>query len=936
MEMTMKSRLPILFSTMIFVLGGLFFGRTLTTQAAPPTTCHATPDDGTTVFSGNNLSVIHQAITAAPVSGTVKIAGQCLGLPAGQPFIIDKSVTLAGGYTNDSWGSVSAEKETILDANQRGRVLNINSATVKLKNLTISGGQAAQGGGIFANSASLLIEATTIQNNRATTGNGGGIFARDSAVTVYSYSTIADNFALSGDGGGIFLDITAARGFGGGSGWISFGSVQNNVASNGGGIAVSGAALMRIDSSQIVDNQASGNGGGFYVVQPANARGFGGGSSWISFGSSWEGNSAANGGAAYLDDAEAITITNSTFMTNSATIDGGGIYLSDAAALTINGSQFVANRADGDGGGLYGNTFARAVWDIYLRAVDFSTNQATNGGALALRNPGGTTIEGTTFSDNRATADGGAAWIKYANFRPTDTSDPVPFTLIELAFVNNQAHNGGALAVDNSTSALAITVGGLTMTQNVATQHGGGIYAHSDGNAQMSWLLTTAGQRRTVPIYEGFNFRNNRANGNGGAVYSMVDGDSTSDWLMTSAGNRQSRAIGVLGAIVDNFASAGGGFFLEKANNGQQTVTLADLDIAQNSADYGAAIFNRGSIFSLDYSIVASNTVTQSGTFVNAAGVMSITQSVIKENTASVDAGAFLNVAGSLYIAQSLIQENSAKFNGGALANRSSDSMGSMSVAGTGLVNVVGSTFFRNASQNGAAFHNHRPLPIRRNATGDATIVVVNSTLAENVATAAGGAVWNNSGDGTARVEIVQSTIALNEANDGGGVFNDQSGSGSAEIYLANIINDNSKGDDCVNRAGSFTSNNHNADSDGSCSAAINGDFSIDRNTELVERTTLPGNHSLAVLPPQRESNVTGVGEVATCQGALVGGIDQLGYYRPTSSCDLGSVDTNGTNVPTAVTLRQNSTHSTDMLLLFTSLVILVGGTLVLKTRSRG
>ncbi len=971
----MNRRLPLLIA--VFMAGvGLIFGRTLTTHAANMMTCHATHDDGTTVFSSNNMIAVRQAVNAATADDTIKIAGQCVGVaphPA-QRLVVNKDLTLEGGYTNGDWSVPSPEtKETILDANQEGRVLAVNGATVKLKNLHITGGQANFGGGIIVSNGVLLVETTHIFDNQATAGDGGGIYAEDSRVVIYSYS-ILDNNQASGNGGGLYHNITGnvdgdftitvnhseiknnsaavggggvfaqepettTRGLGFTSGIFATSAVWNNnqTQGNGGALyfnnhaATAGRGLgfgggVFGQNNRWENNSAQGDGGALYIESdPTAARGFGGASGWLSFGAVWEGNSAQNGGAAHVTGVEWITITNSAFLTNSATVDGGGVYVDDNANLIVaDGSQFVGNMAGSDGGGIIGTRFARAVWDIYLGAIDFSGNQSgSSGGGLLLENPTSGTFENTAFNGNGSQDDGGGGAIKHTTKRPVRAANAIPYQFTNLMFTNNQANNGGGLAFINSADNVSITVAGLSVTNNSAIQHGGGLFVNADNDAQMAWLLSAA-QGRTVPIYEGYA---NRAGQNGGFMYSAVDGDATSDWLMTSAGNRQQLPTWGAIDISRNNAVNGGGLYAEQSENGRQLFAFNSVLLEGNSAENGAAIFNEGSTVDLDYSIVASNTMTNSGAIVNAGGTMSVTQSVIKQNTASVDAGGFLNVAGTLTIERSLVQGNVAKFDGGGLANRSSDTIGGVAVDGAATANVFGSTFFQNDADSGAAFHNHRPLPIRRNAAvGGSTVLLVNSTLAENAAVNDGGAIWNNSNDGTARVEIVQSTLALNEATNGGGVFNEQSGAGSAEIYLANSINDNTMGDDCTNRAGAFTSNNHNADSDGSCSAAIRDDFAIDRTTESIPQFSLPQNHALSVLPPQRESSVTGVGEVAVCQGALVGGVDQLGNYRLTSMCDLGAVDTSGTSVPTAVALQSADSHTAPTRLLMATLIIILVG----------
>ena len=118
-----------------------------------PPPCAATHDNGMTEFTD-----VQEAVNAAPVGGTVKVAGTCTGvkptvLSEGtitQTVYISKSLTLEGGYTPTDWNAEpdNSVYPTILDANDQGRVVvlhdeaGMGNIQVTLNHLTLQDGLA--------------------------------------------------------------------------------------------------------------------------------------------------------------------------------------------------------------------------------------------------------------------------------------------------------------------------------------------------------------------------------------------------------------------------------------------------------------------------------------------------------------------------------------------------------------------------------------------------------------------------------------------------------------------------------------------------------------------------------------------------------------------------------------------------------------------------
>jgi predicted outer membrane repeat protein len=156
-------------------------------------------------------------------------------------------------------------------------------STATLANLTIAGGLADEGAGI-RNAGTLTVLDSTIRDNRATTGSGGGIRNSRGTLTVRE-STIRDNTAgfngggISSTAGVVVLEDdlilgNSARLSGGGlvndndnnssdagSFTVTGGVIQGNLAGLTGG-GVHNTANMTLSGVRILDNIARASGGG--------------------------------------------------------------------------------------------------------------------------------------------------------------------------------------------------------------------------------------------------------------------------------------------------------------------------------------------------------------------------------------------------------------------------------------------------------------------------------------------------------------------------------------------------------------------------------------------------------------------------------------------------------------------------------------------------
>ncbi|MCL2641059.1 MAG: hypothetical protein FWD53_09470, partial [Phycisphaerales bacterium] len=146
--------------------------------------------DSSITTTGNqpNLIVVRTATTH-----TIQLASQ---------LTIDTNASDYGSIIIVSLGSAPFT----IDAQENGRVLGIDpGAEVKLAGLTISGGKADNGAGIY-NSGTLTVAYSTIQDNWAE-NYGGGIYNDEGATLMLINATVMENCVFASEnayGGGIY------------------------------------------------------------------------------------------------------------------------------------------------------------------------------------------------------------------------------------------------------------------------------------------------------------------------------------------------------------------------------------------------------------------------------------------------------------------------------------------------------------------------------------------------------------------------------------------------------------------------------------------------------------------------------------------------------------------------------------------------------------
>ncbi|MBR5096666.1 MAG: hypothetical protein IK094_06115, partial [Treponema sp.] len=377
-----------------------------TTVTSPPTPIRTRPEGfnkGTTENPTGTKTSPYASIAAAlacedlaKVDNTITIAGtlDAQALSASDSIYGDATSITITGYkpdTNPSAASIDAKGT----ADTSALKLEKSGITVTINNLLVTGGNAANGGGINIAKGTVKLADGAVITGNAASGDGGGVYVAgsDSALFVCGKALIGDSSAANAtratnsasnrantakNGGGIYNNGGAVYIGCDTSGAASEGyalvanstdgyyGVRRNFSTSsgaGGGIYHAGGTL-KIASGDISLNNAGAalagtcNGGGIYCADDATISG-----------GSFTNNYASNGGCIYIVNGKKVTVNGAAVFTkNQSWVNGGAVYNAGEFTMTagtIGGSDSSdANKATGSeglasyGGAIYqGGTF---------------------------------------------------------------------------------------------------------------------------------------------------------------------------------------------------------------------------------------------------------------------------------------------------------------------------------------------------------------------------------------------------------------------------------------------------------------------------------------------------------------------------------------------------------------------------------------------------
>jgi len=391
------------------------------------------------------------AIDSAILSNTADTGG---GLWIGIPGRVVLDGSAVDGNTTGSSGG--------------GGIYN-GGGPVVIRNSSISGNiSAGLGGGIWDNpyptrGDSLDIVDSTINDNQASV-NGGGIFS-DYGTERINGGTISGNQAASGggvasnDGCFFFTNVTI-----GGPAPAD----GNTATGQGGGLSLNGGAFFT--SAEFVGGMTSHNNAG------TDGGGYANGSRDVSIDGTLISNNTAGeeGGGLWQVSSDTMTITNATISNNTANSGnnsnqdqgGGGIF--NQGTLSINASVVQDNTAqlnDGHGGGIY-NAFNG---DLVVNSSTLSGNKAIYGGGIQNDDAIGT-VNDSTISGNESDFGGGIILFSTAGNTATLTLNRSTISGNEAS-----SSGGGVITQSIDANSATLNVNHCTIALNSAANPGGGL-----------------------------------------------------------------------------------------------------------------------------------------------------------------------------------------------------------------------------------------------------------------------------------------------------------------------------------------------------------------------------------------------------------------------------------------------------------------------------
>ena len=875
-------------------------------SAITSNSCFAQIEGSGFVYSSTDSSALQTAVDAAvAVTDVVKVAGSCVGVQVidgvTQTLSIDHDITLVGGYTSTFAVHDPDSYETVLDGAGSGRVVYATHANVTMTHLTVQNGYTADdsGGGIYHRNSDLTLERVIVQNSQAqevvggSNSDGGGIYKANGAATI-SYTTISGN-SSDWRGGALYLDNVDAT-------LTHVAMVDNQAENSGGGVYALGAShKLTVTDSVFRQNWSEGGHGGVIYLNTGQIS--------LERVTMSDNEADGTGGALFLLSGEAI-VENSTFSNNRSS-NSGAIHLwNSSAALTMTFSTMISNTDEGISSRSNSNS---VVLGSSIIANSFGDNCDTGGSFVDLGyNLESDTTCGLTHVDSQEGVDpvvyeladngGGTAGANDEEMIKThallygspaiDAGDPSGVGTDQRGVSRPQAaaHDIGAYefaclsspwAVDN-TAILNTAV--YCFNQALAGSY---IISLTDDITLTQEILTMTNSLAELEIL-----------GNG---YTLAGDDAYRLLTIDSAD------VSVEGLTLAHgyHAVAGGAIYVSSSGTISSSVVISGSTLVENnSGDQGGAIYGVASTISVVGSDIISNSAVNSGggIYGAAASTVDLISSQVMSNSADVDdGGGIMGEDNGMSLTSSQVVSNSAGNRGGGImasgstivltasdliSNLADNNGGGIFINDRGVVTLTAATISQNrALNNGGGV---------RLLSGGTTLTVVDSTIYENEAANNGGGIQQNNGT----LHLINSTLSGNNGSDGGGI---NIGGGTAYLTHTSIVSNtgvglshgggtvslfgslvaNSSGNDCT---GTLTDDGFNLSSDTSCS-----DFIATGSLTNTDPLVLPlgdngGDTWTHALPSDSPAlNVVVTGTLTT---------DQRGEGRPAGSYgDVGSFE---------------------------------------------
>jgi predicted outer membrane repeat protein len=514
----------------------------------------------------------------------------------------------------------------------------ICSSTVNLRNTTCSNNWAVDTGGVLnVNKGSkIVIEGSTLNNNLAKKG-GGVIFAdQEVSITINDSSLVNNSAEIGGTVQGEGSNIT-----------ISHSTFHSNSAKIG--VLNLFKSSCMITCSYFVRNSATKNGGTTIIDRGTLSV----------YNSVFVDNTATLGGVIYAINAT-VSVSNSSYSGNRAIINGGGIYLLFQNNLTTRHTTFNRNVAGNDGGAI----FSLLQNTVNIIHGQFSSNQAQNDGAVFFISYQTQLTLSTSDTEKMNERDDGSGYWD---------------TECELALIieNNKAERGSVLFSNDFSTIYLRGVAPIEIERNSGTL--GTLYLCEStlfSNASVIFednVESIHAEKSTISFSGNTSFSNctssleidHHSEDRNGAAVKSIQSDIIFDGYTTFAGNKAESGAAIHAiesnvnltngtVIVENRAKLnGGGVCLIRSKaylKGRSTFT-------GNFARFGGAVYLEQSTLDIfDESVVRNNTAQNGGGLYSLTGTLNLNGDItVVSNTAEENGGGLLAIKSTI-IGQSITQ----------------------------------------------------------------------------------------------------------------------------------------------------------------------------------------------------------------------------------------------------------------------------------------
>ncbi|WP_180946944.1 cell wall-binding repeat-containing protein, partial [Peptostreptococcus faecalis] len=387
---------------------------------------------------------------------------------------INRAVTIRGKKQDT--------KLMVEDSVNATNILNLNADAdeVVLENFTIDGGDKHTSiySYHYSKKINLALKGMIINNSKHLEGDNGGAINITGFGNIYiENSKFEGNDASEAFGGAIYLSA-----FNGEIDLKINGSeFRNNKSELGGVISFIGKGSILVDNSKIINNYATYLGAAMYVS--ANPEG----TKTIIKNSEISGNYIKDNpgyGAIYVQgenkdgSKSTLDITNTRFIENNSNVSGGtdhpgyggAVFVGSIRNMPINvtNSYFEKNKARNGGAILTSEHYSG---DLKIKNSIFKENEAVNGGALYPNGVGTVEITESQFIGNKATSQGGGAYLYPAYDDGTNT------LIKDSLFENNNAElaGGGLFLVAGVDINGKIDIENSTFKNNSSNNFAGGV-----------------------------------------------------------------------------------------------------------------------------------------------------------------------------------------------------------------------------------------------------------------------------------------------------------------------------------------------------------------------------------------------------------------------------------------------------------------------------